>query len=291
MNTKKAVFIILIIIVCNLTSCEFPDEIPEKYNNTVIIKKTTIVSDEYVFQSLEHMIFQHISLIDVYADSLSEQQLNQYPIDDGLLFWSDPFNKQWATFQYDNYRKNKGIINGMISISMDKINMKTQYHIDINGIQFKHSGNSNTYFLEGFYTMSQMTKSLHTYNIHSNGYTGINNAHSLSRKVHYNITTENDETIFQGDTVINNIQNIAIIGESRYNEHYYLAIPLLTTIQNCNDNTLPISGKWKITGIQEPVYVTFGLNEENKPINSCDAAGYRIEWPSNGKDIDLFIEY
>lgn len=282
---------VYVFLVYILTMCENPDDIPEKINNEKVIKKTTIVSDEYIFQSLEHLIFQHTLLIDVYADSLSQQQLNQYTIDDGLLFWMEPFHKQWCTFQYNNYRKNNGIINAMISVTMDTINMKTHYHIDINGFQYKNSGNSNTYYLEGHYTMSQTTLHTHSYKIYSKSYIGVNNFSSLHRNIHYNIKIENDKLFFQGDTTINTIQNIAVIGETRYNENYYLAIPIMSTFQQCNDKTLPVSGKWKITGISEPVYVTFGLNEDKKTIHSCNADGYLVEWSSGKNDKELFIKY
>ncbi len=293
MNPLNRMFIIPIFVffVCILITCENPDDIPEKFNNENVIKKTTIVSDEYIFQSLEYLVFQHVLLIDEYADSLSQQQLNQYTIDNGLLFWVEPFHKQWFTFQYNNYRQNNGTINAMISVSMDTINMKTQYHIDINGFQYNNSGNSNTYYLEGHYTMSQTTLHTHSYKIYSDGYMGVNNIRSLHRNVHYNVTIENENTFFRGDTMINTIQNIAIIGETRYNEKYFLAIPLISTFQQCNDKTLPVSGKWEITGISEPIYVTFGLNEDRKTIHSCNADGYLVEWSSGGNDKELFIEY
>jgi hypothetical protein len=271
--------------------CENPDDIPEKINNEKVIKKTTIVSDEYIFQSLEYLVFQHVLLIDVYANSLSQQQLNQYTIDDGLLFWMEPFHKQWCTFQFNNYSQNNGIINAMISVTMDTMNMKTRYHIDINGFQYKNSGNSNTYYLEGHYTMSQTALHTHSYKIYSTSYIGVNNIRTLHRNVHYNIKTENDKLFFQGDTMINTIQNIAIIGETRYNEKYFLAIPIISTFQQCNEKTLPVSGRWEIRGISEPVFVTFGLNEDRKKNHSCDADGYLIEWSSGGDAVELFIQY
>ncbi len=274
-----------------LFSCEQHELSPKQYDEEKIIHNTTIVSDEYMLQSMEHLIFQQVISIEEYSQLITNSYTNPLTIEPGLIFWMDTFTKQWFVYDYNQYKHNKGSFNGSSNILMDTLSNHIVYHLEINNLQFSNSENNITYSLNGSYYLLRNKSKPQEYDIHSECYTSIGNKAPLKRIVNYNINISKGETSFKGDTTVDGEKNIGVISKTRYSESFNLSISYPVIFKNCNGKILPGQGKWKITGIPEPIHTTFGLKEGETILNPCDSEGYKIKWNTHDDFVELFINY
>jgi hypothetical protein len=107
----------------------------------------------------------------------------------------------------------------------------------------------------------------------------------------------NDTTIsatITGDTIINNVSNVATWGTTRSDQPFCSSIssPVVQNVSGSSFLYLPIRGVENIRMINEPITLTYGVDQSGLPVSIGKPYGYKFKWiNANGIASGTVIKY
>ncbi|HEY8401984.1 MAG TPA: hypothetical protein VIK89_12015 [Cytophagaceae bacterium] len=84
-----------------------------------------------------------------------------------------------------------------------------------------------------------------------------------------------------GDTILGNLDNVAVWGDNRNGKYFYSQIIEPIHINSCASSTpgwIAVSGKKTHKGSARETSITFGVDQSGNAINTCEAYGYLVNW-------------
>ena len=97
----------------------------------------------------------------------------------------------------------------------------------------------------------------------------------------------------QGDTAINNINNVSTWGMTRSGQNFYTGTttPVLQNLSGVSVLTNPLKGRKIIFGIKEPITVTYGVDQQGTSVSTGNPYGYIITWLSGSQPKQAVVKY